>query len=230
MNPQSDEPRGYASPPCFAHELDDGVVIDAGVAPEQAGDVARWRKGERERLIARRLDMSANDRRHVADRVAEHLDHLLKKDSDTIVSLYWPFRGELNLRGWMQRLYERGARVALPVVEAKATPLTFREWTPEATLVPGVWNIPVPADGDVLDPTVVIAPLVGFDPDRFRLGYGGGFFDRTLAFLHERGLQPRVIGVGHSNLAIRTIYPQPHDVPMSLIVTEQGVFEGVTRQ
>ncbi|NND92153.1 MAG: 5-formyltetrahydrofolate cyclo-ligase, partial [Granulosicoccus sp.] len=120
---------------------------------------------------------------------------------------------------------ERGARVTLPVVEAKERPLTFREWTPDATLVPGVWNIPVPVDGEVLEPTVVISPLVGFDRALYRLGYGGGFFDRTLQELFRRDMRPRVIGVGHSRTAIPTIYPQPHDIPMTDVITERGVWE-----
>lgn len=160
----------------------------------------------------------------MANRVAAHLDQLIGSSSDTIVSLYWPFRGELNLRRWMQQMSERGVRIALPVVVAKATPLIFRQWTPRSTMVPGIWRIPVPIDGQILDPTVVISPLVGFDQENYRLGYGGGFFDRTLAAMYERGLSPQVIGVGHAVSAISTIYPLPHDIPMSIILTELGIF------
>ena len=77
----------------------------------------------------------------------------------------------------------------------------------------------VPADGALLTPDVTIAPLVGFDPGCYRLGYGGGFFDRTLAALSPR---PMVIGVGHPSTAIRSIHPQSHDIPMDLIVTGAG--------
>jgi len=82
-----------------------------------------------------------------------------------------------------------------------------------------VWNTPVPTEGEEVLPDVVIAPLVGFDAACYRLGHGGGFFDRTLASLRRR---PRVIGVGYGRLALRTIYPQPHDVPMDFIMTEDG--------
>ena len=68
-------------------------------------------------------------------------------------------------------------------------------------------------------PDIVIAPLVGFDEACYRLGHGGGFYDRTLATLAAR---PRIVGVGYTELALRTIYPQPHDVPMDVIVTENG--------
>ena len=223
MNHDPDEPTGRASPRCFAHELDRGERDRSAPGVPSPDDLAHWRKNERVRLIERRLAVPAATRKRIAESVATHLDRLVEPAPDTVVSLYWPFRGELNLRGWMQRVFERGARVALPIVEAKARPLTFREWTPDTTLVPGVWNIPVPAEGDVLDPTVIISPLVGFDPEGYRLGYGGGFFDRTLAAMHARELRPLVIGVGHSGAAIATIHPQPHDIPMSIIVTEQGV-------
>lgn len=222
MNQDPDEPAGFTSPPCFAHELDYGGGTPAPAEASPPADLSLWRKEERARLIEARLAVPAATRKRVADAVATHLDRLVEPGTDTVVSLYWPFRGELNLRGWMERLFERGARVALPLVEAKAHPLTFREWTPDTVLVPGVWNIPVPADGAVLDPTVVISPLVGYDPRGYRLGYGGGFFDRTLAAMHARGLRPLVIGVGHSGAAIATIHPQPYDIPMSVIVTEEG--------
>ena len=81
----------------------------------------------------------------------------------------------------MQTVLEGGGRCALPVVVEKKAPLVFRLWKPGGRLVPGVWNIPIPADGDEVLPDVVIAPVVGFDSACYRLGYGGGFFDRTLA-------------------------------------------------
>ena len=89
----------------------------------------------------------------------------------------------------MQVVLEGGGRCALPVVVEKKAPLVFRLWEPGGRLVPGVWNIPIPADGDEVLPDVVIAPVVGFDSACYRLGYGGGFFDRTLAALPHRPSQ-----------------------------------------
>ncbi len=179
-------------------------------------DLARWRKAERERLIGARLALTVAEREAHAARIASDLDNIVPRTPDTIVSLYWPFRGEPVLRQWMAAAHAAGLRTALPVVLAKGQPLQFREWTPHARLERGVWNIPFPADGEVLAPTVVIAPLVGFDPQCYRLGYGGGFFDRTLAAMKTK---PLVIGVGYPIQAIGTIYPQPHDIPMDWIVT-----------
>jgi len=202
-----------ASSPCLLHELDaDGRP---GVDPEQVRDVMRWRKVERERLIALRLALSAEHRTAQATAIAGDLDRILP-GSARIVSLYWPIRGEPDLRPWMHALHVRGVRIALPVVVAYGRPLEFREWQPHARLAHGVWKIPFPADGAVVVPDVAIAPLVGFDRDCYRLGYGGGFFDRTLASLAPRAV---AIGVGYRETQLPTIFPQPHDVPMNWIVT-----------
>jgi 5-formyltetrahydrofolate cyclo-ligase len=207
------------SPPCFLHELEAGAEGLVAVDPRQATDVARWRKAERARLIAARLAVPADERARVAAAVVAALDRELEPGPGLVVSLYWPFRGELDLRGWMASVVERGARVALPTVAAMRRPLVFREWRPGCAMRRGVWNIPEPAEGAVLTPDVVIAPLVGVDPAGYRLGYGGGFYDRTLAALSPK---PRAIGVGHPVAAIATIFPQPHDVPMDLVLTGEG--------
>lgn len=173
-------------------------------------------------MITARLSVPLTDRKRVAGEVAEVLDELIDFNSKPIVSLYWPFRGELNLLDWMQVAHERGARIVLPVVVAKAQSLAFREWSPDCEMERGVWNIPIPADSATITPTIVISPLVGYDPDCFRLGYGGGFFDRTLAAVP---LRPHVIGVGHPCTAIPTIHPQPHDIPMDIIKGKNSVRE-----
>ncbi len=202
-----------ASSPCLLHELDaDGVPR---VDPAQRRDVMRWRKVERERLIALRVALSPERRAAQASAIARELDRILPSGAPT-VSLYWPIRGEPDLRPWMHTLHARGMRVALPVVIAHGRPLEFREWQPQARLERGVWKIPYPADGALVVPDVAIAPLVGFDRACYRLGYGGGFFDRTLASLEPRAL---AIGVGYPETELPTIFPQPFDVPMDWIVT-----------
>ena len=219
MTADPEELSGFASPPCYAHELELGEAGYVAIDPQSAQDVARWRKAKRAELIAARLALSAGDRKGLSAEIAVELDRMIEPAKDTLVSLYWPFRGEIDLRPWMRALVKRGGRVALPLVVAKAQPLRFREWTPGCRLEQGVWNIPFPAQGPDVTPHVVIAPLVGYDPECYRLGYGGGFFDRTLAALSPR---PRVIGVGHGVGALRSIYPQPHDIPMDVIVTGTG--------
>lgn len=211
--PESAE--GYASPPCFMHEFDPMTGARA-----MDSDVVRWRKAERERLINARLAVPAAERRRLSRQIVAWLDQALGDVSGRIVGAYWPFRGEPDLRPWLKGLEERGAVGALPVVVQRHAPLVFRSWRRDEPLEPGVWKIPVPANGIAVTPDIVIAPVVGFDPHCFRLGYGGGFYDRTLASLPRRTW---IVGVGYAQQAIRTIYPQDHDVAMETVITENGI-------
>ncbi len=206
----------YASPPCFMHELGS----EGGQPPRQDAwtDVSRWRKAERKRLIDARVALDAKVRQASADRIGAALDRTIGKISGRIVSSYWPFRGEPDLRNWSIRVIERGGRIALPVVIRKGWPLEFRVWSPGDPLERGVWGILVPARGPSVQPDVIVAPLVGFDDANYRLGYGGGFFDRTLATMPRRAF---VVGVGYADAKVSTIYPQPHDIPMDAIVTDR---------
>ncbi|MBL8548570.1 MAG: 5-formyltetrahydrofolate cyclo-ligase [Hyphomonadaceae bacterium] len=189
-------------------------------ATEAWREIKAWRTAERARLIAERLALGAEERAADARAIAERLDALLGDPAGRVVSAYWPFRGEPDLRPWLAGLSARGARTALPIVVAPRTPLLFRAWREGDPLARGVWNIPVPAGGDVVQPDIVIAPIVGFDAHCYRLGYGGGFFDRTLAGLPTSTL---AIGVGRSSASMPTIRPQPFDIPMRCIVTEADV-------
>lgn len=206
----------YASPPCFMHELS----REAPLAPKRSDawdDVSRWRKAERRRLIDERLALVSADRIARSERLAEKLDQAIGRVSGRIVSSYWPFRGEPDLRNWAIKVIERGGRIALPVVLRKSEPLEFRVWQPGDPLERGVWNILVPSRGPAVLPDVVIAPVVGFDTANYRLGHGGGYFDRTLAAMPRMPLR---IGIGFATAKIATIYPQPHDIPMDTIVTD----------
>lgn len=139
----------------------------------------------------------------------------------TILSGYWPIKGEPDLRPLLSGLHRAGVTIALPVVETRAAPLVFRRWTPEMRMIRGDWNIPVPSpEAEVLSPDVVLAPCLGWDAGCYRLGWGGGYFDRTLAVLNPR---PFAIGIALAAAQMSTIYPQPHDIPLDMIVTEAGV-------
>lgn len=180
---------------------------------------ASWRAAERRRLIAARLEVPAIERRRLARRIGAALDELLADVAGLVIGAYWPIRGEPDLRPWLESVRARGAHCALPMVVAANAPLEFRSWRPGARLARGVWNIPVPADGPPVSPQVLIVPVVGFDAAGHRLGYGGGFYDRTLAAAVPR---PFAIGVGAAMASLSSIDPQPHDVPMDAIVTEHG--------
>ena len=218
--PDDEAPEGYASPPCLMHELDPVYLgLAAEADPQQRRDVMRWRKATRERLLAARQAVDSETRHGRADRIAMGLEAALGDVRGQVVSCYWPIRGEPDLRRWIARMVELGGVCALPAVIERGAPLVFHRWRPGERLRPGHWNIPVPAQSHPVTPDIVIAPVVGFDFGCYRLGYGGGFFDRTLAAMGDR---VRAIGVGYATARLPTIYPQWHDVPMDLIVTEEG--------
>ena len=191
--------------------------MDAGLA---RAEVMAWRRSERARLIAARLATTADERAAWSAAIAECLMQAMGGVAGRVVSVYWPFRGEPDLRGFMQQVVVHGGSCALPVVVEKGQPLAFRSWAEGEPLARGVWNIPIPAEGALVVPDVAIAPVVGFDPKCYRLGYGGGFFDRTLAALTPR---PRVFGVGYELQALASIHPLAHDIAMQAIITEAGV-------
>lgn len=224
--PDKDRPAGrYASPPCMAGEVAPDYFDPMAVDPQQEQDVARWRKAARARLLQARADLGVAGRAAVAGALGGHLDALLARRGvalpGRIVAGYWPIRAEPDLRPWMTRLHDAGARLALPVVETRAAPLVFRPWAPGAAMERGHWNILVPATATTVTPAIVLAPLVGWDGAGYRLGYGGGYFDRTLAA--AGAMRPLAIGVGLQGAALPTIYPQPHDIGLDAIVTEAGV-------
>jgi 5-formyltetrahydrofolate cyclo-ligase len=215
---------GYASPPCYMHELDPLYFgLNAKPDAQQRRDVTRWRQAERERLVKARLGLCEEARRVADARIAARLDEIVTGLSRQIIAVYWPVRGEPDLRAWSSGPSARGHIRVLPVAVRRGAPLAFREWRRETALKPDAMGIPAPAEGPDLVPTVIIAPAVGFDETRHRLGYGGGLLDRTLATMTPR---PRVIGVAYAHAALATIYPQSHDIPLDAIVTEKGPLAG----
>jgi 5,10-methenyltetrahydrofolate synthetase len=126
------------------------------------------------------------------------------------IAAFWPIRGEVNLHGWMAGASDRGAQVCLPVVVEKNHPVKFHRWTPGSAMAKGIWDIPVPAHRTRLVPDVVIVPLLGVDEDGYRLGNGGGFYDRTLARL---GGEVLIIGVGQAFARMKTIFRCPGTLP-----------------
>jgi 5-formyltetrahydrofolate cyclo-ligase len=184
-------------------------------------DLRDWRKRLRAELIERRMALSAETLEQHRKSIDASLERGFPNLHRGVVAMCWPFKNEYDPRYIARGLRERGAKTALPVVVAPKTPLVFREWHPGVKLVPGVYEIPYPVDSDELIPDYVLLPMNGFDQGGYRLGYGGGFFDRTLASLSKR---PVVIGVTYELASIETIYPQSYDIPMTYVVTERGIY------
>ena len=186
----------------------------------EGAELKAWRRAERQRLLALRTRAPAAERRLWNQKIEARLRSLLDKRTDFILGVYWPFQAEFDPRRLIDWLVATGSAVALPAVVDKKGPLEYRAWRPGEELVDGVWGIPVPKAREIVLPQVVLAPLVGFDRRSYRLGYGGGYFDRTLAALSPR---PLAIGVGFEIARIETIYPQAFDIPMDIVVTEAEI-------
>jgi 5-formyltetrahydrofolate cyclo-ligase len=180
-----------------------------------------WRRSERERLIAARLAITPT----VLDAWRRRIDGYLERSFPGLarcrLAFCWPIKGEYDARHLARTLRDQGALTGLPVVVAPRTALIFREWHPGIELAKGALDIPYPVKSQELTPDAVLLPMNGWDAQGYRLGYGAGFFDRTLASLAKK---PLTIGVSYELARIPTIHPQSWDLPMDYVVTERGVY------
>lgn len=182
--------------------------------------IRAWRTAQRAALVEKRSATSPDERQRWNERITAHLLDGFEMPADATVGICWPYKGEFDARHALRHWRERGAVAALPEVVQPKTPLQFRRWWPGAPMRPGVYDIPVPDGTEVIVPDIAIVPMNGFDERGYRLGYGGGFFDRTLGACDRRMV---AIGVAYEILRLETIYPQPHDVAMDFVVTEEGI-------
>ncbi|MDP2809288.1 MAG: 5-formyltetrahydrofolate cyclo-ligase [Rhodocyclaceae bacterium] len=173
----------------------------------------------REKLAARTA-LDEKTRAALSARIEAHLATLLMPLPPQTLAFCAPIRGEFDVRPLASLLIERGWRTAMPVVEAADAPMRFRTWMPSSAMDIDRHGIPIPTGGQDIVPDIVLLPLVAFDPQGFRLGYGGGYFDRTLATLVPR---PLAIGVGFELGRVADIRPQAHDMPLDAAVTEAGI-------
>jgi len=207
--------------------------IDPSRQPEPT-DAAQRKQQWRQRLVAERLRLS--------DRLArnEALQRVMRVwmvgRTDTVVGAYWPIKGEFDplpaLHRWQEaadvddaaRARQR-RRIGLPVIDKVARTLRFHVWYPGCPMEEDAYGIPKPKDTEVVQPTLLFVPCVGYGPGGTRLGYGGGFYDRTLAALQPR---PFTVGLAYAHGFVPWLQPEPHDVPLDAILTEQGVAWPVT--
>lgn len=181
-------------------------------------EIRDWRRTQRHALLHARLAIPDDRRASWNTAITERVMALLPALDERLVGIYWPAKGEYDLSPLARALEARDTPLALPAVVQKAAPLVFRAWRSSDRMALGVWNIPQPAEGAPVFPDALLVPLLGFDRQAFRLGYGGGYYDRTVAAMPER---PLLIGLGYEQALLPTIHPMPHDVPMDLIVTEE---------
>jgi 5,10-methenyltetrahydrofolate synthetase len=184
-------------------------------------NLLQWRKDQRKQLIAAREALPADVHQYWSQTITNLLLQGFPKLQTLAVGIYWPFRGEYDPRDIAEHFRQRGATLALPEITEKNEPLCFREWLSNASLTKGAYDIPVPKEAKAIRVEAMIIPMVGFDQQGYRLGYGSGYFDRTLATYDP---QPLTIGIAFEIQRLKSLYPQPHDIAMHYIVTEAGIF------
>lgn len=183
-------------------------------------------KAEKKRLRQAALEQRAKAAQAATNGGPQLCTHLLAEidiPAGAVVSAYWPMRDEIDPRPTLEALHDRGHPIGLPAMPAKAQPLEFRAWTPGAALEDGGFGTQVPrASAAVVTPQVLLVPLLAFDRAGYRLGYGGGFYDRTLAGL--RAARPTAaIGLAYAAQRAEALPREPTDIPLDSIATEQGL-------
>lgn len=189
--------------------------------------LAQQRQEWRKLRIAARKSMPAEVRATADAALDAQLRACLHGIAGCVLSFYWPIQAEFDARpavaDWLAGGVEAAGdeagerRAVLPVVIAKHQPLRFRAWRPDTVMQSAGFGTSVPSDGEWLVPTVLLIPLVGFDDAGYRLGYGGGYYDRTLAALQPK---PRTIGIGYASGKLATIYPQDYDLTLDGLLTD----------
>jgi 5-formyltetrahydrofolate cyclo-ligase len=185
------------------------------------------KRDARASAIARRTATVARiDSAAAALRVTDHVLRTFALPPGTIISAFWSVGDEIELQPLLHAAHALGCVCALPVVTAPRTPLTFRSWEPGAELIVSAFGIPEPGpERPAVTPDISIVPLLAFDREGYRLGYGGGFFDRTIALMRSR---PRVrpyvaAGVGFAGQEVARVPREPHDQRLNWIITEADV-------
>jgi 5-formyltetrahydrofolate cyclo-ligase len=176
----------------------------------------------RKQLQAERQAMV--DRHQRAVHLQEVLRVWLVSRGENSVGAYWPIKGEFDalpaLFRWTEGETDTKRQIGLPVINRETRHLRFHVWYPGCPMEDDAYGIPKPKDTDAFEPQLLLVPCVGFGPGGVRLGYGGGFYDRTLADLKPR---PYTVGVGYAHGFIPWLTAEPHDVPLDAMLTEDGV-------
>jgi 5-formyltetrahydrofolate cyclo-ligase len=183
-----------------------------------------YRRRLRQQAVERRLSLPVTECAALSATICGLLARHFPQLANQRVGFCWPVNNEPDLRplivSWLAR-GETGFSALLPVVQGLEQPLAFREWTPQSLMQTDRFGIPTPTEGRLLPPQALLIPVNAFDGDGYRIGYGGGFFDRTLAAQHP---PPLAIGVGFELARVASVRPEAHDVRLSAMVSEAGVF------
>jgi 5-formyltetrahydrofolate cyclo-ligase len=176
------------------------------------------------RKAAARVRKAAHEQQHdVAPlQLAAHQFPLQLRSGCKVVSAFFPYKSEIDTRPLLGKLAGEGWTTCLPIVIALGEPLIFRRWLPGQPTVPGTWDIPQPTDdSDLVEPDVLLVPMMAFDRLGFRLGYGGGFYDRTLDVLRAKKTIT-AIGVAYAAQEVDSVTRDSHDQVLDYVLTEKG--------
>jgi 5-formyltetrahydrofolate cyclo-ligase len=189
-------------------------------------ELAQEKKALRAALIEQRNQLP--DRQARADLLQRVMRIWLVGRPDIVIGAYWPIKGEFDPLPALHRWKEDGElldqpqprRIGLPVVNKENHTMTFHAWYPGCPMEEDAYGIPKPKDTEVITPTLLFAPCVGYGPGGYRLGYGGGFYDRMLASLSPK---PLSVGLGFGMGFLPDFAPEPHDMPLDAILNDYGV-------
>lgn len=192
------------------------------VSTDPGEDILAIKRGLRERQKALRAKALAEIGARLNEGLVHHGMALLGERPAGVVSGYYPMEGEIWPLPLMAALRAKGHSLALPVMQGKADPLLFRAWSPGDPLIPGVWGIRQPApDREVVLPDIVLVPLLAFDARGYRLGYGGGYYDRTLRYL--RSNKPILaVGLALDELEVDAVPHLDYDERLDWVLTPSG--------
>lgn len=179
----------------------------------------------RRELTARRKTLEPASHKQRSQAAADRWLANVPVEPGEQVALFWPLGQEIDPRPLMMQLFEQKISVALPRTHARAVPVTFHVWTPELKLARSAFGVEEPPmSSPQVDPDVIVVPLLGFDQACYRLGYGAGHYDCTLASMADRGLQPRTVGLAFALQQVEEVPREAHDVPLGMIVTDDDVW------
>ena len=148
---------------------------------------------------------------------------ILREKDISVIGLYYPVNSEMSPLTLIDYLENQGKITCLPVVKAENSPLIFKSWSPGKDIVVGHYGIPIPNNDKIVTPDLVICPLLAYDAKGMRLGYGGGFYDRTIRHL-RKNKQTRYMGLAFSEQkSYHDLPSETHDVPLDAVLTEAGI-------
>ncbi len=196
--------------------------MDSSIARDPLSiDIPKAKSAYRTQLLVARQEYIPSDQDDAA--LAARLQTWLTENPCRCVGLYWPLKGEFDTRAviaqWLAQSASHSA--AFPVISHKNSPLEFWQWTPQSAMTLGKFGIPIPRQKTPLHPDLLLIPCLGFDHARLRLGYGGGYYDRTLAALSPR---PITIGLSYEYARLPMLPREAHDIPLDYILSENACY------